>query len=231
MRVLVTAKAPVAGRVKTRLAATIGAQAAADVAAAALLDTLEACAAAVGPERCHLAVDGDLLQAVRGPELVAALEGWTVTPQRGEGFAARLVVAHADAGEGPVAQVGMDTPQLTAAHLAEVFTELVAHDAVLGPADDGGWWVLARRSPAHVQPVGAVVMSEPTTYAHTRAALTDQGLSVGSTRVLRDVDTAEDADAVAALVPWGRFAHAWEQARAGLARADGSVPAVVRSPR
>lgn len=230
MRVLVTAKAPVAGRVKTRLAATVGVTAAAEVAAASLLDTLEASAAAVGPERCHLAVDGDLLHAVRGPEILALLEGWTVTAQRGEGFAARLVAAHLEAGDGPVAQVGMDTPQLTASHLAEVFTELVAHDAVLGPADDGGWWVLARRTAAHVRPVAEVAMSEPTTYAHTRAALAEQGLEVGSARVLRDVDTAQDADAVAALVPWGRFAVAWEQARADAEKSPAPV-AVARSPR
>ena len=229
MRVLVTAKAPVAGRVKTRLAATVGVSAAAEVAAASLLDTLEACAAAVGPQRCHLAVDGDLLHAVRGPEILALLEGWTVTAQRGEGFAARLVAAHLEAGDGPVAQVGMDTPQLTASHLAEVFTELVTHDAVLGPADDGGWWVLARRTAAHVRPVGEVAMSEPTTHAHTRAALAAQGLEVGSARVLRDVDTAQDADAVAALVPWGRFAQAWADAREKAAGQP--VPVVARSPR
>ena len=213
MRLLVVAKAPVAGRVKTRLGAVIGPDAAAEVAAAALLDTLDACVAALGAERCHLALDGDLLEAVRGPEIITALEGWTITAQRGHGFAARLVAAHQDAGVGPVAQIGMDTPQVTATHLAAVFTALVDQDAVLGPADDGGWWVLARRDPRVVGPVGEVAMSEPTTYADTRAALLGQGLRVGETGTLRDVDTVEDAEAVAASAPFGRFAAAWHSVR------------------
>ena len=210
MRLLVVAKSPVAGRVKTRLGSVIGPDAAAEVAAASLLDTLDACAAALGPERCHLALDGDLVEAVRGPEIMAALEDWTVTAQRGHGFAARLVSAHDDAGVGPVAQIGMDTPQVTAAHLADVFTALVDQDAVLGPADDGGWWVLGRRDPCVVGPVGDVAMSEPTTYDDTRAALVDQGLRVGVTGALRDVDTVEDAEAVAEAAPHTRFAAVWQ---------------------
>ncbi len=213
MRLLVVAKAPVSGRVKTRLGAVIGADAAAEIAAASLLDTLDACAAALGPERCHLALDGDLLDAVRGPEIIAALEGWIITAQRGHGFAARLVAAHDDAGVGPVVQVGMDTPQVTAGHLADAFTALVDQDAVLGPADDGGWWVLGRRDPRVVAPVGEVVMSEPTTYDDTRQALLDQGLRVGTTGPLRDVDTVEDAEAVAAQIPFSRFAAAWQTLR------------------
>ncbi len=213
MRLLVVAKAPVPGRVKTRLGAAIGLDAAAEVAAASLLDTLDACAAALGPERCHLALDGDLLDAVCGPELIAALEGWIITAQRGHGFAARLVAAHEDAGVGPVVQIGMDTPQVTAGHLADAFTALVDQDAVLGPADDGGWWALGRRDPRVVTPVGEVAMSEPTTYDDTRQALLDQGLRVGATGSLRDVDTAEDADAVAAEAPHSRFAAAWHSVR------------------
>src|SRR4029453_11110138 len=58
MRALVVAKAPVAGRVETRLGAVIGMEAAARVAAAALLDTLAVCRAAF--DECHLALDGDL---------------------------------------------------------------------------------------------------------------------------------------------------------------------------
>ena len=209
MRILVVAKTPVAGRVKTRLGAVVGLDAAADLAAAALVDTLEAAAAAVGPERCHLSLDGDLADAVRGVEIRAQLQGWTITPQRGDDFAARLAAAHLDAGPGPVAQIGMDTPQVTAIDLAQVFTDLVELDAVLGPAGDGGWWVLGRRDPQAAQALAGVAMSEPTTYDDTWAALETQGQRVGATGALRDVDTVEDADAVAVEAPHTRFAQAW----------------------
>ena len=136
MKVLLVAKAPVAGRVKTRLGALVGDDVAADLAAAALLDTLEACreSGATG----HLSLSGDLSEAVRGAEIRAALDGWTITPQVGDGFAERLVRAHADAGPGLVVQIGMDTPQVTAAALHEVADAMAGHDAVLAPATDGG---------------------------------------------------------------------------------------------
>ncbi|MEC9052118.1 MAG: DUF2064 domain-containing protein, partial [Actinomycetota bacterium] len=148
VRALVLAKAPVAGRVKTRLGADVGLQRAAELAAAALLDTVEACTAAYGAEHCHLALAGDLAEAVDGSALLAATRGWHVHPQRGDGFDRRLAAAHADvadSGPGPVVQVGMDTPQLTPDLLDLVVAGLERHDAVLGPAEDGGWWVLALR--------------------------------------------------------------------------------------
>ena len=210
--VLVTAKAPVAGRAKTRLAAVTGDAVAADLAAAALLDTIAAVAATPGV-RGHLALDGDLAEAARGDELAAAVDGWTITPQRGDGFAERLVAAHQDAGAGPVLQVGMDTPQLTPDLLLAALADLEAYDACLGPADDGGWWILARHDPAVAEPLAHVAMSTPTTYADTLAALHDAGHRVTSTATLRDVDTVDDAEAVAALAPGTRFAStflAWK---------------------
>lgn len=209
--VLVVAKAPVPGRVKTRLAADIGYDAAAKVAAAALLDTLDAAERAVGRDRCHLALDGELADAVRGDELQARLEAWTVTSQRGEDFSERLAQAHADAGEGPVAQIGMDTPQVTADDLRRVLDDLTGRDAVLGPADDGGWWVLARRDPQLAQVLAQVPMSTPTTYDDTRAALEAGGRRVGTAAALRDVDTTADAEAVAEMAPGTRFALAWRE--------------------
>ena len=128
------AKAPVAGRVKTRLGADVGMAYAADLAAAALLDTLLACTAAFGPGSCRLALAGDLTGAVRADELHAALGGWTVVPQRGGDFAERLVNAHLDAAEhdGAVVQIGMDTPQVTTGQLTAVADGLAHHGAVLG---------------------------------------------------------------------------------------------------
>jgi rSAM/selenodomain-associated transferase 1 len=206
--VLVVAKAPEPGRVKTRLGADIGMERAADVAAASLLDTLSAATSAVGVGRCHLSLGGDLDHAVRRRELQAAMTGWTIHPQQGPDFGARLADAHARV-PGPVVQVGMDTPQLAPGLLLGAAAGLALHDAVLGPAEDGGWWVLALRDPAHGSVLRDVPMSTPTTCADTRAALVGAGLDVGTTTTLRDVDSVADADAVARLVPGSRFAEAW----------------------
>ena len=216
MKVLLVAKAPVPGQVKTRLGAHIGAEAAAGLAAAALLDTIEACRD-TGADG-HLSLAGDLRDAVAGEAISAALEGWTISPQRGDGFAERLVNAHADAGHGPVVQIGMDTPQVTAAALTAVTDALTDHDAVLGAALDGGWWALARRDPDDVRHVARVRMSADTTCADTRRALERAGCRVGDAEVMTDVDTVADADLVAALAPGTRFARAWQAVSAGSIR-------------
>lgn len=207
MKVLVVAKAPVPGRVKTRLGARIGADAAAALAAAALLDTLAACRA-TGAET-HLSLAGDLRDAVEGEAIAAALRGWTITPQRGDTFAERLVAAHLDAGTGPVVQIGMDTPHVTPADLTAATDGLNDHDAVLGPATDGGWWALARRDPDVVRQVAGVRMSTSRTFVDTRAALERAGCTVGHVPAMTDVDTVVDADLVAAGWPTTRFARAW----------------------
>lgn len=208
MRALVVAKAPVPGLVKTRLGGAIGMEAAARVAAAALLDTLVASRAAF--EECHLALDGDLRGACSEPALREALDGWVVHVQRGGSLGERLAHAHADAaGPGPTVQVGMDTPQVRASDLHEVAAASTEGTAVLGPAVDGGWWVLALRDPAAAAVLAGVVMSRADTYRSTRAALERVGLRVRPARLLRDVDTAADADQVAGSVGHGHFAAAW----------------------
>ncbi len=211
-RVLVVAKAPVAGRVKTRLGADVGMATAADLAAAALLDTIAACNDGFGPDACLLALSGDLADAVRGDEISRALEGWSIARQRGSTFAERLANAHVDLPPGgPVVQVGMDTPQVTPDLLHDAVAGLADHAAVLGPAEDGGWWVLALRAPADARALHDVPMSTPTTYDDTRRALLGLGLEVGATATLRDVDTVADADVVAHDVPDGEFARVWRE--------------------
>lgn len=219
--VLVVAKAPVPGRVKTRLGATVGMHAAADLAAAALLDTLAACLAAYGLERCHLALSGDLAEARRGHDLLAATEGWTLHEQRGDGLGERLAHAHGDVaaatGGAPVVQVGMDTPHLSPRVLREAGDAITAPtDAVLGLADDGGWWLLGVGSTDLLAHLAEVPMSVGTTGAETRAALERAGADVRLVDPLADVDEEDDARAVALAAPGSAFASAWR------ALADGS---------
>jgi glycosyltransferase A (GT-A) superfamily protein (DUF2064 family) len=208
--VLVVAKAPVPGLAKTRLAATIGAERAADVAAAALLDTLDAVADAPVAARV-VAMTGDLDEAARSAEIARRLQGFTVIGQRGDDFAARLANAHADAsaavGGLPVLQLGMDTPQVTAELIADCGKTLCGADAVLGMAFDGGWWVLGLHDPVAAQCLCEVPMSQPDTGAVTLGALRHTGLDVRLVQELADVDTIGDVEAVRRVCPPGSRFH------------------------
>lgn len=217
---LVMAKAPVPGLVKTRLAVSVGDATAAGLATDCLLDTLDVCEAVFGTsDRMHVALTGDLGEAVRSDELAERLGRWTVHPQCGSGFAERLARAHtavARAAGAPVVQVGMDTPQLSVDDLADVVRRLGdGNDAVLGPAEDGGWWVLGVTGPGFAQCLEGVEMSTGRTYTDTLAALRDTGARVDSASTLRDVDTAADAAVVAAAAPGTRFARAWSAVATG----------------
>ncbi|TRW86357.1 DUF2064 domain-containing protein [Mycolicibacterium sp. 018/SC-01/001] len=208
---LVVAKAPVAGLAKTRLAATVGDAAAAEIAAAALLDTLDAVASSPAEARV-VAMTGDLDAAARSAEIRTRLADFVVVDQRGDGFADRLANAHRDAaaatGTTAVVQIGMDTPQVTPDLLAECVRGLAVDDATLGLAADGGWWVLGVRDAAYAECLRAVPMSAPDTGAVTLSALRDTGLSVGLVTELADVDTIADVDAVRSACPAGsRFAR------------------------
>ena len=86
VRVLVVAKAPVPGVVKTRVGAEVGMDVAAGLAAAALLDTVRTCTTAVGVDRCRLALAGRLTDATDGERLTTALADWSSFPQRGTGW-------------------------------------------------------------------------------------------------------------------------------------------------
>ncbi len=213
LAVLVVAKAPVSGQAKTRLASQVGVTAAAELAAAALLDTLDVVESVTGPDDRLLCLAGDLADACRGGEVRSRLARWQVRPQRGEGLAQRLVAAHHDAadlwdGRRVVAQIGMDTPCLTADDLRVLAA--AASEPVrigLGPAADGGWWGLARRSAGYVAGLVDVPMSAPDTCQHTRAALEAGGATVTDVHTLTDVDDLAGAETVSRQAPDTRFAR------------------------
>ena len=206
--VLVVAKAPEPGRAKTRLAATVGDQVAAEIAAAALLDTLDAVAGATVQARV-VALTGDLDNAARADDIRRRLESFTVIEQRGDDFADRLANAHADTGgDAPVLQIGMDTPQVTADLLAECARRLLESTAVLGLARDGGWWVIGLPGAGAAACLRGVPMSRPDTGELTLNALHDNGIDVALVQQLDDVDVVDDVAAVrAACGPQSRFAR------------------------
>ena len=201
---LVIAKEPVPGRVKTRLTPPCTPAQAAALAAAAIADTLSAALAATLPARRVLVLDG------RPGAWIP--DGFEVIPQRGDGLAERLAAAFEDVG-GPAFLVGMDTPQVTPELLDGGLAAVGERDAAFGPAFDGGYWGigLRRSDPAVFEDVP---MSEDHTGAVQRARLAALGLGVAALPPLRDVDTIEDARAVAAEAPGGRFADVLRTAEA-----------------
>jgi len=193
---MVMAKAPVAGRVKTRLVPEYSFEEAAALAEAALADTLDAVRAS-GADRVVVALDG-----APGPWLPP---GCDVIAQRGGGLDERLAAAWEDVG-GPGVQIGMDTPQVTAADLDGALASLERHDASLGLSTDGGWWASALQRP-DPRAFLDVPMSRDDTGMRQLARLRSLGLRVGRLPMLRDVDHATDVAAVAPLAPNGRFAR------------------------
>ena len=208
---LIVAKAPVPGLAKTRLAAALGDRVAAGIAAAALLDTLDAVADTPLAAKV-VAMTGDLASACQSEAIRERLSGFTVVEQRGDSFADRLANAHADAaataGPMPVLQIGMDTPQVTAELLTRCARALLGAHAVVGPARDGGWWLLGVADAATAECLRLVPMSRPDTGALTYAALLQTGSPVTVLEELADVDTVADIAVVRAdCRPSGRFAQ------------------------
>ena len=195
---LVIAKSPAPGQVKTRLTPPCTPEQAAQLAGAALRDTLAAASRTRRAVRRVLVLDG-----ASGPWLPRDFE---VVPQRGDGLAARLAAAFQAAG-GPAFLVGMDTPQVTPELLDAGLGALDEADAVLGAALDGGYWGIGLRRP-DPDAFRDVPMSEPTTAIVQRLRLAELGLRTTLLPALRDVDTMGDAHAVAAAAPQSRFASA-----------------------
>ena len=193
---LVIAKDPRPGRVKTRLCPPCRPEQAATLAAAALQDTLEIVARTPAARRV-LVLEGDPGRWRR--------PGLEILPQRGDGLGERLASAFADV-DGPALLVGMDTPQLSCALLADGLRALERSDAVLGPTFDGGYWSVGLRGrPPH--PFEGVPMSSSDTLAHQRRRFAALGLSTYEQATLEDVDTIDDARAVAGVAPTTRFAR------------------------
>lgn len=195
---LVIAKEPVPGRVKTRLTPPCTPQQAASLAAAALGDTLSAALACRRAGRRVLVLDGE-----PGPWLP---DGFEIVAQRGEGLAERLGAAFEDAG-GPAFLVGMDTPQVTPELLRAGLAGLARAGAVFGAAHDGGFWAIGLREPDAAVFAG-VPMSREDTGAVQRARLDALGLRTVDLPPLLDVDDITAARAVAAQAPAGSFAAA-----------------------
>lgn len=207
--IIVIAKTPVAGKVKTRLCPPCSPEEAAEIARAALADTL-ATVTATDVTRLTIALDGE-----PGPWIPSRFE---VFPQRGGPLEERLAAAFDDVmGADPTqwgatVLIGMDTPQVATPDIVAAFAALERTPSVLGLTPDGGWWCIGLAAPNSAVFHG-VIMSETTTGQHQLERLHTLGLAPTLLDELADVDFFEDAIRVAELVPNSRFAHSVETVR------------------
>jgi glycosyltransferase A (GT-A) superfamily protein (DUF2064 family) len=205
--IVVLAKEPRPGRVKTRLSPTFSPDEAAELAAGALRDTLSAVRAADVPRRV-LAWAGD-------PTGWDA--GFTVAPQPGGDLNVRLAAAFTASlagnatrsqAAGRVLLIGMDTPQVRPGDLTPDWGDA---DAVLGLSEDGGFWAIGLRAGHPAGVFDRVPMSTDRTGAAQLARLYALRLKVRLLDPLRDVDTPDDAEAVATAYPDLTFARTWRR--------------------
>ncbi len=191
---IVLAKAPRPGFVKTRLSPDYSPEEAASLAAASLADTLDVVESTRAARRMLL---------LEGPAQAWQRRSLEVVAQQGRGLDERLAFAFSLV-HGPALLVGMDTPQVTR-ELLDVSWDGI--DAWFGPAGDGGFWALGFAVPPDPGLLLGVPMSRADTGARQRARLVAAGLRVGDLPELTDFDSAADVATVAALAPHGRFAR------------------------
>lgn len=187
-QLVVMAKAPRMGRVKTRLAKGIGAVEATRFYRRASLDLLRRVGAdprwqtvlALSPDRSvHESGvwPAHLPRIAQGPGDLGQRMG-------------RLM--H-DLPPGPVVIVGCDIPDIQARHIAQAFEALGRADTVFGPAEDGGYWLVGmRRRPRVVEIFGHVRWSSEYALADTLDNVAKVGFRVAMLDRLSDIDTAED---------------------------------------
>ena len=199
-QLLVFARVPALGRVKSRLAAGVGPPAALSVYRELLAITNAAIVEAGVPATVWLA-------DTAGPEpTTAEAREWathTACCQPEGDLGERMTTAFAAAfaaGAGRVAIIGTDCPGLRASHLTQAFVALQHAEVVLGPATDGGYYLLGLRQP---QPTlfANKTWSTDSVLADTMADAHRLGLRVALLPELRDVDNAEDLAAWNATHP------------------------------
>jgi rSAM/selenodomain-associated transferase 1 len=197
----VIAKEPVAGLAKTRLVPALGEAGAARAAAAMLTDTLAAVRAAdAEPWLCFTPAEAR-------ERLGRLAPGFGLLAQAPGDLGDRLAACLADllaAGADRVAIVGADTPQVPPASYRRAFALLDEADVVLGPALDGGYYLVAAKTAEPDLFVG-ITMGTEVVLSETLARAARAGLLVALLPPLRDLDRVED---LAAAVAAGELAGA-----------------------
>jgi rSAM/selenodomain-associated transferase 1 len=191
--ITILSRAPVPGQTKTRLIPALGAEGAADLHRSLLHATVRsALQADLGPVTLWCTPD------TSHPEFAAcATLGSLTLRQQADGDLGQRMLATIN---GPTLIIGTDCPALTPAHLQQAANALTENDAVLIPAEDGGYVLIGLRQP---EPAVFAEMTWgcATVLEHTRQRLRDTGLSWRELPVLWDVDEPADLARLAITHP------------------------------
>lgn len=183
--VAVFCKRPDPGCVKTRLAASIGEENAAQLYDAFLRDTVATCRAVKGAEPAIFFAPADAHEYFE-----SLAPGALLVPQPELDFGERVSSLFAELhrrGFERVVVLGGDTPQLAAARIEHAFEQLTEHDVALGPADDGGYYLLGLRAP-HPELFEGIEWSSDAVARQTTERAADAGLSLSVLEPEVDVD-------------------------------------------
>ncbi|MBA3511124.1 MAG: TIGR04282 family arsenosugar biosynthesis glycosyltransferase [Sphingomonas sp.] len=193
VRIIIFAKAPVPGSVKTRLVPALGQQAAAELARSMLKETiLEATAAGVGPTE----ICGDPEPADPSWGSLLETDALELSAQGEGGLGERLARAAQRAlGDGsPAVLIGSDCPSLNRHRLRDIAAQLEDHDAVIQPAMDGGYVALGLRK-FHPSLFHGIAWSTEAVANDTVRRIIQLGWTYFIAEPLRDIDTPEDLKA------------------------------------
>jgi rSAM/selenodomain-associated transferase 1 len=190
-KLIVFVKAPREGAVKTRLAATVGTRKACAVYQE-LVETLLRRIEAIKSVELRFTPDD------AGPEIQPWLHaGWTVQPQGDGDLGARLSRAFEEsfaAGAERVVIIGSDCAEINSADIRTAWKELRTHEVVIGPAIDGGYWLIGLRS-AQRPLFEDIAWSGDQVMGQTLQRARILGLRIQLLRILADIDTEEDWNA------------------------------------
>jgi hypothetical protein len=196
---IIFAKAPIPGKVKTRLCPPLDPDEAASLHGSLVLDAIER---TKGLQGVTLYVAGTPDLAHPFFKVMEGRYGARLLLQRGPDLGARMMNAMQDAfGQGAedVLLTGTDLPTLPRTHLVEALKLVKNHDVVLGPTADGGYYLIGLSKMMPVLFEG-IAWSTASVFAETKKKVEAAGLSLGLLPECRDVDTLEDLKAFIALV-------------------------------
>lgn len=191
--VILFIREPIRGQVKTRLAAAVGADLAVELYRRFVEDTVSTLNGLSVPTRCYY----------DGPGGTEALGNWLggrchYLRQSGDGLGRKMANAFRDAfadGFAKVVLIGSDLPDLPAALIERAFAELQSHDAVIGPARDGGYYLIGFTT-AHFLPevFERISWSTERVFEQTMGILNSRGRKTHVLPRWHDVDTWSDLE-------------------------------------
>ncbi len=191
---IVFVKNPVLGQVKTRLAETIGPEEALIVYIKLLKHTREV-ALKVDAEK-HLYYSDQVVQ-----NDLWSTEDFSKHVQSGDDLGERMRSAFERSfsmGADKTVIIGSDCYELEPAHIEAAFKSLESSDYIIGPALDGGYYLLGMKAPSDFL-FEDIAWSTPAVFDQTRRAIMSRGFALGTLEILRDIDTRTDLDHYAEL--------------------------------